>query len=179
MLKTLPKKHDQIVHCDITSDQEDFYSDILEDLARIKGNEGNGISWIMQMRQVSNHSLLYRHNFNDDKLHEVAKILCRQVIVFVSFERIQMFVCFQERQYRTKKPEHVAEDFAFLTDIQINLICKKFDSLKSFVLDARLALNSGKCKQLDVMIPKILEKVASDFAFLLLEEEEKKKKKMK
>lgn len=33
----------------------------------------------MQMRQVANHPLLYRRNYDDNTINEMAKILCSQV----------------------------------------------------------------------------------------------------
>jgi hypothetical protein len=33
----------------------------------------------MQMRQTANHPLLYRKNFDNDKLTEMAKVLCVKV----------------------------------------------------------------------------------------------------
>lgn len=66
---------------------------------------------------------------------------------------------FQEKQYRTKNPEYVAEDLAFQTDISLNLLCKKHEYLKPFVLDKTLSLDSGKCKKLDLLLPEILNKV--------------------
>jgi len=96
----------------------------------------------MQMRQVANHPLLYRRNYTDEKLKEMAEILCRK-----------------ERQYKTKKPQHVAEDLSFETDIALHCLCKKFASIKGYALSRKLALDSGKVRQLEVMLSKIFEKV--------------------
>lgn len=83
VLKLLPKKHEKIIYCEPSDIQEELYSEVIEELQDQKGNsEGNGLSWIMQMRQVSNHSLLYRRIYNDDKVREIARMLCCRVNFF-------------------------------------------------------------------------------------------------
>lgn len=71
----------------------------------------------MQLRQLANHPLLYRRHFGDDRLREVARVLCTR-----------------ERQYAGKNPEHVAEDLAYSNDITIHTLVAKFASTRQFML---------------------------------------------
>lgn len=52
----------------------------------------------------------------------------------------------------------MAEDLAWQHDIAIHKICEKYQSVNKYCLDMELALDSGKCKMLDVLLPPIKEK---------------------
>lgn len=71
--------------CDITETQDEIYVEILNDFLDARQNgTANGMGSLMQMRQVSNHPLLYRKHFHDDRLYEIAKILCSKVSFYTS-----------------------------------------------------------------------------------------------
>lgn len=59
----------------------------------------------------------------------------------------------------------MAEDLAYETDIALHLLCKKFaQSIGRFALDEQLALESGKCRVLDELLPAIVrDKAGSIF----------------
>ncbi|KAI1721725.1 DEAD/DEAH box helicase domain-containing protein [Ditylenchus destructor] len=143
VLTVLPKKFEEVTMCLLTETQDELYNDVLCELRMQKESAGNTnyMGILMQMRQVSNHPLLYRKNYYDSKLREMSKLLC-----------------LKERQYKGKNPEHVAEDLSYETDIAINGLCNKFQCIASYKLDTKLSLDSGKCKKLDQMIPPILER---------------------
>ncbi|EPB69739.1 helicase protein [Ancylostoma ceylanicum] len=63
-----------------------------------------------------------------------------------------------EKPYEKKRWEDVAEDLSYQSDFQIHQICEKFRSTKKFLLSEDLALESGKCRMLDELLPKIKEK---------------------
>uniref|UniRef100_A0A915EP89 Uncharacterized protein n=1 Tax=Ditylenchus dipsaci TaxID=166011 RepID=A0A915EP89_9BILA len=157
VLMSLPRKHENIVMCPISETQYELYNYVMDDLRDQKagGHGVNFVSLLMQMRQTANHPLLYRKNFHDSKLVEMAKLLC-----------------VKERHYRDKNPDHVAEDLAYETDIVINSLCRKFKCMQPYQLDKELSLDSGKCSQLDAMLPGIIEKeekvlIFSQFTTLL------------
>ncbi|KAI1728823.1 DEAD/DEAH box helicase domain-containing protein [Ditylenchus destructor] len=143
VLTVLPKKFEEVTMCLLTETQDELYNDVLCELQTQKESSGNTnyMGFLMQMRQVANHPLLYRKNYYDSKLREMAKLLC-----------------LKERQYKGKNPEHVAEDLSYETDIAIHGLCNKYQCITSYKLDTKLSLDSGKCKQLDRMIPPILER---------------------
>lgn len=69
-----------------------------------------------------------------------------------------MFI-FQEKEYEKKDPNHLAEDLAFRSDFSISQLCSKYTSTQQFCLDERIALESGKFKELDRLLPDIKRKV--------------------
>lgn len=73
----------------------------------------------------------------------------------------------QEKPYEKKRWEDVAEDLSYQSDFQIHQTCEKFRSTKKFLLSEDLALESGKCRKLDELLPKIKEKVCPLFGFPL------------
>uniref|UniRef100_A0A914C232 SWI/SNF-related matrix-associated actin-dependent regulator of chromatin subfamily A containing DEAD/H box 1 homolog n=1 Tax=Acrobeloides nanus TaxID=290746 RepID=A0A914C232_9BILA len=143
VLTFLPPKSEYVKFCEMTESQQQIYEDVIFDLRaqRESGMSGNPAGGLMIMRQAANHPLLYRRQYLDEKLYEIAKTLCTR-----------------EQQYSKKNYKHVAEDMAFLHDIGIHQICAKFSSTVEYCLDMELALNSGKCKMLDRLLPPIKEK---------------------
>ncbi|KAK0423007.1 hypothetical protein QR680_007922 [Steinernema hermaphroditum] len=142
VLDTLPKKLDNFVSIDMTSEQRDMYRTRVLDL-RFQKNCGDYSSagGLMQLRQIANHPLLTRKLYDEAKLEKIAKILCRK-----------------EREYAKKKPEHVAEDLSFLSDFAIHRLCEKFDTISDFMLEPEESLASGKCRKLDRILPEIKAK---------------------
>lgn len=156
VLSCLPKKNDRIVKCTMIPEQREIYMDLVREFrmlddAKEKANTGR----LMQLRQISNHPLLYRRHYHDDRVIEIAKILCKK-----------------EEDYSKKNPDHVAEDLAFLSDFAISQLCSKYTSTQKYCLDEKVALESGKFKELDVLLPAIKNKgdkvlIFSQFTMML------------
>ncbi|EFO23163.2 SNF2 family domain-containing protein [Loa loa] len=142
VLSYLPKKKDRVIKCPMITEQKEIYTDLIREFRLLESNGEKYISSpLMQLRQVANHPLLYRRLYNDDKVIQIAKILCAK-----------------ENEYRKKKSDHVAEDLAFLSDFAISQLCSKFTSTQKFILNEEVALESGKFKELDKLLPSIKEK---------------------
>lgn len=139
----LPEKHDRTEFCALNEVQRMLYADLIEQ-CRERSNGAKKMAFYMdlftQMRQVSNHPLLYRRHYNDDKVTEMAKILC-----------------IKEKFYEKKNPDDVAEELAFKTDIDLHSLCKKYQSINKFALNNELSLESEKCKFLDSVLPEIID----------------------
>ncbi len=81
--KQLPKKKEQLLKCDMTHEQKDHYDTTVKTFAKRLKEEGNqmlksgGASILMQMRKISNHPLLLRIHFTDDKLRKMAKLIAK------------------------------------------------------------------------------------------------------
>ncbi|KAL3124144.1 hypothetical protein niasHT_004733 [Heterodera trifolii] len=162
VLVSLPAKHEHIEFCELSPIQVELYEELMDILrarrSSTSGNEEGGamMGFMMQMRQVANHPLLYRRFYDDDKVEEMARILCQR-----------------EKFYENKRSDYVAEALAFETDIALHTLCQKFsDSIGHFSLDERLALDSGKFWKLDTLLPEILRKkekvlIFSQFTSLL------------
>ncbi|VDK73399.1 unnamed protein product [Litomosoides sigmodontis] len=142
VLSYLPKKKERVIKCPMNNVQKEIYMDLVREFRLLESNGGKySSSPLMQLRQVANHPLLYRRLYDDDKVIQIANVLCAK-----------------ENEYRKKKSDHVAEDLSFLSDFAISQLCSKFTSTQKFVLNDEIALESGKFKELDKLLPSIKEK---------------------
>ncbi|OZC07880.1 hypothetical protein X798_05092 [Onchocerca flexuosa] len=142
VLSYLPMKKDRVIKCPMIMEQKEIYTNLVREFRLLESSgEKYSSSPLMQLRQVANHPLLYRRFYDDDKVTQIAKILCAK-----------------ENEYRKKKSDHVAEDLAFLSDFAISQLCSKFTSTQKFILSEEMALESGKFKELDKLLPSIKEK---------------------
>uniref|UniRef100_A0A1I7TMF0 SWI/SNF-related matrix-associated actin-dependent regulator of chromatin subfamily A containing DEAD/H box 1 homolog n=1 Tax=Caenorhabditis tropicalis TaxID=1561998 RepID=A0A1I7TMF0_9PELO len=140
VLSSLPPKSEQIIEVEMKKPQKQLYDDIVDVLQRSE-EAGDSYGSLMRLRQAANHPLLRRSEYTDQKLDKIAKQLC-----------------LREKSYADKKWQHVAEDLAWLSDIKIHQLCERFRCTSKFLLNEELALKSGKCEQLDKMLPEIQEK---------------------
>ncbi|CAI4230354.1 unnamed protein product [Auanema sp. JU1783] len=141
VLSNLPPKHEQVVEVDLLEKQNDNYENILDSVRNVDGDTSNAYGVLMRLRQASNHPLLTRVVYDEQTLDKIAKALCAK-----------------EKQYEKKRWEHVSEDLSFSSDFQLHQLCEKYKSTQKFLLDENLVLESGKCKQLDKMLPEIKKK---------------------
>ncbi|VDM63733.1 unnamed protein product [Angiostrongylus costaricensis] len=102
----------------------------------------NAYGALMHLRQAANHPLLRRVHYTESLVDKVAKTLCAK-----------------EKAFEKKRWENVAEELSFQSDFQIHKLCEKFFSTKKYLLDEGLALESGKCRLLDQLLPKIKAQV--------------------
>lgn len=140
VLSSLPTKSEQIIEVEMKKPQKQLYDDIVDVLQRSE-EAGDSYGSLMRLRQAANHPLLRRSEYTDAKLDKIAKLLC-----------------LREKTYADKKWQHVSEDLAWLSDIKIHQLCEKFRCTSKFLLNEELALKSGKCEQLDKMLPDIQKK---------------------
>ncbi|MCP9258179.1 SWI/SNF-related matrix-associated actin-dependent regulator of chromatin subfamily A [Dirofilaria immitis] len=140
--KLFASEKECVIKCPMIMEQKEIYTDLVREFRLIESSgEKYNSSPLMQLRQVANHPLLYRRLYDDDKVTQIAKVLCAK-----------------ENEYRKKKSDHVAEDLAFLSDFAISQLCSKFISTQSFILNEKVTLESGKFKELDKLLPSIKEK---------------------
>lgn len=140
VLTTLPTKTEQIIEVEMKKTQKQLYDDIV-DVLQHSADVGDSYGSLMRLRQAANHPLLRRLEYTDAKLDKIAKQLC-----------------LREKAYADKKWQHVSEDLAWLSDIKIHQLCEKYRCTSKFLLNEDLALDSGKCEQLDKMLPEIQAK---------------------
>lgn len=94
------------------------------------------------------------------------------LLMFLCLPLINRFCKFwlllKEDDYSKKNPDYVAEDLAFMSDFAISQLCSKYHSTQKYCLDGDIALESGKFKELDKILPQVKEKVGlwSQFFFL-------------
>uniref|UniRef100_A0A0N4UIY2 SWI/SNF-related matrix-associated actin-dependent regulator of chromatin subfamily A containing DEAD/H box 1 homolog n=1 Tax=Dracunculus medinensis TaxID=318479 RepID=A0A0N4UIY2_DRAME len=139
VLENLPIKHDRIIFCSMIDEQKRIYRDLMWEFKELSAKGKKVVtSKLMQLRQISNHPLLYRSRYTDDRVVKIAKVLCKK-----------------EETYYKKNPEHVAEDLSFLSDFAISQLCSKYKSTRKFCLNEDVALISGKFEVFDELLPKI------------------------
>ncbi|EYC10218.1 hypothetical protein Y032_0057g2826 [Ancylostoma ceylanicum] len=141
VLGHLPEKHEQVVEVEMLEDQKELYENVLDSVRGLDGDTNNAYGALIHLRQAANHPLLRRVQYTDSLVDKLAKTLCAK-----------------EKPYEKKRWEDVAEDLSYQSDFQIHQICEKFRSTKKFLLSEDLALESGKCRMLDELLPKIKEK---------------------
>ncbi|VDD91189.1 unnamed protein product [Enterobius vermicularis] len=141
VLGCLPKKHEKVICCEMIEAQKRIYSNLLRQFREVVSGEIAASSRLMQLRQVSNHPLLYRSHYTDDLVIQIGKVLCKE-----------------EDDYSKKNPDYVAEDLAFMSDFAISQLCSKYHSTQKYCLDGDIALESGKFKELDKILPQVKEK---------------------
>ncbi|KHJ95594.1 protein, SNF2 family [Oesophagostomum dentatum] len=141
VLGHLPEKHEEVVEVDMLQEQKELYENVLDSVKGFDGDTSNAYGALIHLRQAANHPLLRRVQYTDSLVDKLAKTLCAK-----------------EKPYEKKRWEDVAEDLSYQSDFQIHQTCEKFRSTKKFLLSEDLALESGKCKMLDKLLPKIIDK---------------------
>ncbi|VDK23139.1 unnamed protein product [Anisakis simplex] len=142
VLSYLPKKIERVICCKMSEEQQRIYDDLIREYREMDANcDKMTIGRLMELRKIANHPLLYRRQYTDDRVIKIANVLCKA-----------------ESEYEKKNPEHLAEDLAFRSDFAISQLCSKYRSTQQFSLDERIALESGKFKELDHLLPEIKEK---------------------
>uniref|UniRef100_A0A914RY07 SNF2 N-terminal domain-containing protein n=1 Tax=Parascaris equorum TaxID=6256 RepID=A0A914RY07_PAREQ len=189
VLSCLPKKSESVVYCSMTSEQKEIYTDLVREFREVAAN-GDKINTgrLMQLRQIANHPLLYRKQYLDDHIVQIAKadyephclcspqmVVCGQKVegasqpcsglldnylvnFYVIFCRVDEGVEALSMWNVGFDPDHLAEDLAFRSDFSISQLCSKYTSTQQFCLDERIALESGKFKELDRLLPDIKRK---------------------
>ncbi|VDP13956.1 unnamed protein product [Heligmosomoides polygyrus] len=133
VLSHLPEKHEECIEVEMLESQRELYENVLD--------SSNAYGALVHLRQAANHPLLRRVQYTEPLLDKLAKTLCAK-----------------EKPYEKKKWEDVAEDLSYQSDFQIHQLCEKFRSTQKYLLSEDLALESGKCRVLDELLPKIVSK---------------------
>lgn len=64
----------------MTSEQKEIYMDLVREFREVDANgEKINTGRLMQLRQIANHPLLYRRQYLDDHVIQIAKVLCKKV----------------------------------------------------------------------------------------------------
>uniref|UniRef100_A0A0N4ZIG7 Helicase ATP-binding domain-containing protein n=1 Tax=Parastrongyloides trichosuri TaxID=131310 RepID=A0A0N4ZIG7_PARTI len=156
VLQCLPKKNQEIIYVDLKPLQVEMYEHCLSEIrtSHMIG-DGSAAGGLMQLRQIVNHPLLYRWNYNDALCHKIAELLVNH-----------------NSGYKKKNPVYVAEDLTFMNDIAIHKLCLTTDETLPYALDDSKFLESAKIDALEKLLPEIKEKgqkilIFSQFTMLL------------
>lgn len=67
----------------MNAEQKEIYADLVREFRELEMNgEKYSSSRLMQLRQIANHPLLYRRHYHDDKVIQIAKVLCAKVYFY-------------------------------------------------------------------------------------------------
>ncbi|KAK7077745.1 ATP-dependent helicase smarcad1 [Halocaridina rubra] len=181
VLKDLPTKTDRIIHVTMSENQQKLYFDTVAILSKkaqqnkmkfedinlkslaeieeqevtvdisgkvksVKEQQETSSNMVMTLRKITNHPLLVRHHYDLAKLKNMAKIL-------------------KKTTHRESVMQFIVDDLSVMSDFQIHKTCLMYRALKEFSLTNDHILDSGKFKQLDILLPKMKEQGARVLIF--------------
>jgi len=139
VLKELPKKYEKIIYCDATEYQRKLYQQTLE-VSRSNFNntmeDGDNTETkqinnvLMELRKISDHPLLIRSLYTDDKLKPMSRDITN------------------EEQFCESEPKYVFEDMQFLSDFELHTYCVNYKYLNKYKLKQEDWMNAGKVQKL-------------------------------
>lgn len=175
VLKDLPAKHETIVSIEMPEEQRIIYdtvvkvlshkanqmSDKLEKLQyteleesedgaghkavlgkadgskeKVSPPEESSANMLMTLRRVSNHPLLHRKLYDDARILEISTVL-------------------KNTTHRESILSYIIEDFSVMSDFEIHQTCAMYSPIKSYRLEEKHVLNSGKFLHFDKLLPEM------------------------
>lgn len=142
VLSSLPPKTAHTVPVTMSASQSERYGQMV----RMYTSEAGGLqtsedlsymTMMMDMRKLANHPLLMRYHFSDKTLMRIA-------------EQLSTHPDYKKNPH----PPYIFEELAILSDFQVQQQLEKYDIQHLDIPDA-LILDSGKFRELDVMLPRL------------------------
>lgn len=169
VLKVLPKKSQETIYCEMSANQKKLYSRLESSFQKeikerindeseleIESNDDvtRGSGMLMAMRRMANHPLLSLNLYTPDKLRRMARLMLREPTHKDAIEQL------------------IFEDMSVMHDYELHNLCKRYKSLNEYQLTDDDVLDSGKFKQLDILLKEIKESdqkclVFSQFTMML------------
>lgn len=156
VLQQLPDKREEVRRCPMTPHQETQYRKLVERLSKeFKEREkSDSTGMLMKLRRASNHPLLLRHYYDEEKLTAMAHLML------------------EEPTHRDADPHLIFEDMEVMSDFELHTLCEKYESVKRYKLDDDKILDSGKFQKLDSILKEHVEKgnrvlIFSQFTMML------------
>ncbi|KAI8900340.1 SNF2 family N-terminal domain-containing protein [Globomyces pollinis-pini] len=159
VLGDLPAKTQVIEYCKQSPEQKKLYHEIMmsSKKAFLDKNDGGALDiWkqpdqrkkenesqsklsnvLMQLRKVTNHQLLVRNIYNDEKLAQMSKDIVNEL------------------DYVDSNPEYVLEDMSFMSDFALHKLCRNYERMKEYVLEEKDWMNGGKVEALKRLLPEM------------------------
>lgn len=117
VLQCLPAKTATLVTVRMSEEQAQRYTELVEGfkLQRAEMNDDtSGMTVMMEMRKLTNHPLLLRYYFTDEKLREIAKRLASDL------------------EYKKENAEYIFEELAIMSDFQVYQMAQKYTVRRHF-----------------------------------------------
>lgn len=111
VLQCLPPKSSTVVNVKMSAEQAERYTDLVEHFKTqrdLMENDTSAMTVMMEMRKLTNHPLLLREHFTDEKLREIAKRLATDL------------------EYKKENAEYIFEDLAIMSDYQVYQLAQKY-----------------------------------------------------
>ena len=122
VLRDLPEKEEQVIHCDLTSSQAVIINDLIKHQSKFNNNI------LMHLRKAANHPLMFRHRFSTETIKLIAKQLFSE-LDFSDYSSI----------------DDVEQELLILSDYEIHSACTKYPKrLEKYFLSYDAFLDSGK-----------------------------------
>lgn len=169
VLKVLPKKSQETIYCEMSSNQKNMYrkleksfqqeikermDDEIELEMESTDDKTRGSGMLMAMRRMANHPLLSLNKYTPDKLREMAALMLK------------------EPTHKDAVEQFIYEDMCVMHDYELHNLCKLYKSISHYQLSNDDVLDSGKFEQLDILLKRIKESdqkclVFSQFTMML------------
>ncbi|XP_077539654.1 SWI/SNF-related matrix-associated actin-dependent regulator of chromatin subfamily A containing DEAD/H box 1 homolog isoform X2 [Haemaphysalis longicornis] len=155
VLQQLPTKHEEVRPCTMTPYQHHCYVTLVAALSKeFKENNEAQTGMVMKLRRASNHPLLLRNHYDQEKLRAMSQLLLK------------------EPTYHDANADYIFEDMEVMSDFELHNLSRKFEVLHEYKLDDEKILDSGKFKELDSLLKEHQEKgnrvlVFSQFTMML------------
>lgn len=169
VLKYLPKKHHEIIKCQMTQTQRAIYDEHIEKgkstkiererRKQLTGKEAeiakktpiaSSSNVMMSLRKASMHPLLFRRNYTDKMLQEMSRKIMK------------------EPDYVNANRAYIEEDMLVMSDYELNALCEKFpNTMRSYILDKEKWHDSGKAAKLMEVIQLAIERKEKILVFSL------------
>ncbi|KAI7831749.1 SNF2 family N-terminal domain-containing protein [Gamsiella multidivaricata] len=108
--------------------------------ATAKKTAGEFANILMQLRKASDHPMLFRELYTDDKIKEMAKVITKEV------------------EFCDSNIDYIEEDMSVMTDFELHRLCKQYKSVNRFALPGDQWMHAGKVKELERLLPKLIKK---------------------
>lgn len=169
VLKYLPGKSHEVVKCPLTTVQREIYDGFIrrgkearaerERRKKLTGKEADAArvnptasssNVMMSLRKASMHPLLFRTQYKDEMLAEMASKIMK------------------EPEYVSANKDYIVEDMLVMSDYELNGLCEKFPkSLGSYILEEAKWFESGKVTELLKILKLVIEKKEKVLVFSL------------
>uniref|UniRef100_A0A8C2KXZ9 Uncharacterized protein n=1 Tax=Cyprinus carpio TaxID=7962 RepID=A0A8C2KXZ9_CYPCA len=145
VLKQLSAKEEQVEFCAMSEKQQELYSALFHKLKRSSNGEKRELTNVMmQLRKLSNHSLLHRQYYITEKLKATSRLML------------------EEPSHLDADPALIKEDMEVLSDFELHRLCQQYSALQEYQLDTDILLDSGKLGLLAQLLNSLKEKVGEN-----------------
>ncbi|KAF9148498.1 hypothetical protein BG015_009767 [Linnemannia schmuckeri] len=98
---------------------------------------------LMQMRKAADHPMLFREQYKDATLKEMARVIT------------------QEIEFCDSNIDYIEEDMSVMTDFELHRLCQQYKSVRKFALPGEPWMEAAKVKELQKLLPRLIHEEKS------------------